>query len=461
VVGYIKILIATIFVSWLISCAVIKAPSGGPIDKDAPKLLGQTVKDSSVRFKGGTISFDFDERLNTSGIKITTFPLMQESPQIKVDKRNVSIVIPDSLLEPNTTYKVSFGKSIKDIYEGNLVNGLDFTFSTGEYLDTLQLNGVVLQASTGLADTSSWVALYNNIETDSDIVNKKPMYVVKVDEAGAFSFSNLPQKDFYIYAIGDKNNNFKYDLPTESISFLNTAVVPISKPSKESRIILRSFKETTDTTRQKNKEVGFRFGIRTVNLNIDTTDTKKRTFDFTQPITIKFSQKINTVNKNKILISLNNEIDATAIINTDTVLNTIKINAELLQDTIYTLQLLDGWAADTGYFAPQTFKFRTFKKNDYGNITIQFAEIDSTADNYIILMQGEKTIAKQLITSKDASFKQLMPGSYSAKILIDGNKNGVWDNGSYFIKKQQPEVVQAYILPITIKANNTETVIWK
>ncbi len=62
---------------------------------------------------------------------------MSTAPKITVNKKTVSINIPDSLLEANTTYQLKFGNSIKDIYEGTAYKDLSLTFSTGNNIDTL------------------------------------------------------------------------------------------------------------------------------------------------------------------------------------------------------------------------------------------------------------------------------------------------------------------------------------
>jgi hypothetical protein len=61
---------------------------------------------------------------------------------------------------PNTTYRMTMGNAIQDIHEGNSYKDLDFTFSTGPYFDSLTLQGICIDASTGMADTSAYILLY-------------------------------------------------------------------------------------------------------------------------------------------------------------------------------------------------------------------------------------------------------------------------------------------------------------
>lgn len=189
----------------LASCATIVAPTGGPQDRTAPKILERTLADSTLNFKGGVIKFNFDENIEARGITVETFPLVNSLPKLSVHKKTLSINIPDSLLEANTTYKINLGNSVKDIYEGTAFENLSFTFSTGNSLDSLILQGVVTDAATGKADTGAHVLLYSKILSDTDITYKRPLYVTKTNAIGSFTFSNLPNKEFYIYAV----KNFK------------------------------------------------------------------------------------------------------------------------------------------------------------------------------------------------------------------------------------------------------------
>ena len=47
-------------------------------------------------------------------------------------------------------------------------------------------------------------------------------------------------------------------------------------------------------------------------------------------------------------------------------------------------------------------------------------------------------------------FDKLIPGNYSARIILDKNNNGKWDSGNYF-QKIQPEKMIFYKEEITIR----------
>ena len=456
---YFLIVIISSAMLWM-SCANESNPSGGPKDTTPPKLMTRNIADSSLRFKGGKVSFEFDEKIDANNIVVETFPIMRSKPKVVVNKKTLTLILPDSLLEENTTYKISLGNSIKDIYEGNPYNSLSFTFSTGDVLDTMMLSGNVWKANSGDADTNAWVMLYKKIESDSDISKQKPLYASKVDAMGAFSFSNLPNKEFYLYAVGDANKNLKYDYPLESIAYLSTSVLPVN--NLNAKIFMHSFLEVADTTISKSVADRWKKNVfKGFTTNIDTTDIKKRSFDITQPITITAGNKIIDWNKSKIRFYADDVLDETGFVVADSITNKIKINTEMAQDAIYKLVLLDSFATDTsGEYKGNTYTFRTKKESDYGTLKLKYATADASYNHIMQLWQNGNMIATQIIKDSVVNFKLLNPGNYVIRILHDKNNNGVWDNGNYYSEKMQPEIVEKYASEIVIKANWLNTIDW-
>jgi hypothetical protein len=93
---------------------------------------------------------------------------------------------------------------VKDLNEGNVLQNLVYTFSTGPYIDSLQLKGKVILAETGKIDTTLIVMLHTSAN-DSAVVKERPRYIAKLNGQGEFVFTNLPPKTFYIYTLKDNN----------------------------------------------------------------------------------------------------------------------------------------------------------------------------------------------------------------------------------------------------------------
>lgn len=204
------------------SCATVEKPSGGPRDFVAPKMVSAVPSDSSTQFNSQKIVIEFDEfvRLNnpTSQVIVNPFPI--KKPDVSVQGHKVKLTLNDTLI-PNTTYHIFFGDAVEDITEGNKASGLNYVFSTGNYLDSCSVKGFAGDAFTNIASEKAWVLLYRKI---SDFTDTIPLYIAHVNDKGAFSFRNVAPGSYYICAIEDNNSNFRFDLPDEKIGFLGEPI---------------------------------------------------------------------------------------------------------------------------------------------------------------------------------------------------------------------------------------------
>src|SRR5690606_9953422 len=110
-------LLIFLFACLFSACAQIVPPQGGPKDVTPPKLLSVTPQDSLLNQRLNRLELRFDEYIvlsNPSG-EIQVSPILPFPPDISVGKRSVILKIPDSLLQENTTYRISFGKAIQDL----------------------------------------------------------------------------------------------------------------------------------------------------------------------------------------------------------------------------------------------------------------------------------------------------------------------------------------------------------
>ena len=74
------------------------------------------------------------------------------SSKALVNQKQLVITYQDSLIA-NTTYTINFNRAIKDYNEGNYIEQYVYAFSTGDYLDTMQVAGLVLVAYRALDST--------------------------------------------------------------------------------------------------------------------------------------------------------------------------------------------------------------------------------------------------------------------------------------------------------------------
>lgn len=211
----------------VISCASEVAVTGGPMDNTPPEMIEAIPTNGSVNFNEKSIYIKFNEyiKLNNVNQKLIISPPISEKPNVFVKGKGIKINLNPTLLEPNTTYSFNFNDAIADNNENNELHSFVYAFSTGDYIDSLTFSGYVLDAFTREPIEDAWVILHNDL-SDSSINSLNPRYLTKVDKEGKFLIPFVAENDYKIFALKDGNFNYKYDLPTERIAFIDSIFRP-------------------------------------------------------------------------------------------------------------------------------------------------------------------------------------------------------------------------------------------
>ncbi len=219
----------------LTGCAKRGTITGGPKDTIPPVLVRSTPNNMSTDFKSSEIRIDFSEYIKIKDInkQLIISPPMETAPTITPvggASKFISIKIKDTL-KPDTTYSFNFGQSITDNNEGNPYSQFKFVFSTGSYIDSLELRGIIRDAYSRETDNFVTVMLYEANETfnDSTVYKEKPRYVTNtLDSMVNYSLQNLKEGKYYLLALKDKSNNYIFNPASDKIAFLKE---PISIPN--------------------------------------------------------------------------------------------------------------------------------------------------------------------------------------------------------------------------------------
>lgn len=237
-------------------CANVVSPTGGPKDVTPPIVLQAIPENQSTMFQGKEIHITFDEyvTLNNPNNNIMISPPLKNNPEYKLSGKSLIIKFKDPL-RSESTYSINFGESIKDLHEGNIFKNYSYVFSTGDIIDTLTLEGKLIQADNYKPSPDYFVMLYyrenDTISLDSLPYLVKPHYITKTDKEGNFKFSGLKEKDYLIFALKDENSNLKFDLPNESIAFLDSLV----KPIYNSQSVILNDSLQNDSVKQEVKKI--------------------------------------------------------------------------------------------------------------------------------------------------------------------------------------------------------------
>ena len=209
----------------MLGCAKRGSITGGLKDTIAPILKMSIPKNFSTDFEGNEINLTFDEYIKMKNInkQLIISPPMSTPPEITPQSASkyIKIKIKDTLL-PNTTYSFNFGQSIEDNNEGNPYRQFKYVFSTGPYIDSLTLSGVVKDAYNMKVESFVSVMLYeiNEKFNDSTIYKQTPRYITNtLDSAKSFKLENLKEGKYLLVALKDYNSNNRFDPKADKIGF--------------------------------------------------------------------------------------------------------------------------------------------------------------------------------------------------------------------------------------------------
>ncbi len=223
-----------------VACAKIGSPLGGPVDEDPPVVIKTQPPDSTVNFTPQkNIEITFDEFIQLQDIyqELMISPPLEEKPVAQLKGKSLIVRFPDDTKFDTTTYTISFGSSIVDNNESNVLRYYEFIFSLKNYIDSMNVEGGIINSFDHIPDEERmYVMLYKNLN-DSAPLLEKPSYISRADMDGKFSFHNLETGSYRLFALKDVNSNLIFDLPEEQIAFYDSTIELTSERFQDNIII--------------------------------------------------------------------------------------------------------------------------------------------------------------------------------------------------------------------------------
>lgn len=209
-----------------IGCAQVSSPAGGPLDETAPQVLEMTPPNGSSDLQLESLKLRFDEYVVSRNAvqQMLISPPIAGTPQFKTKGKEVHVLFESDWFESETTYVVNFGDALVDLHESNPAEALFFAFSTGSELDTLTLEGQVVDQITG-SGVGALRTLFFRDSTPWDSIwgGERPVAVAITDEEGLFQGSFLAAGLYKAIAVDDVNRDYRWN-PGESLAFSNVSV---------------------------------------------------------------------------------------------------------------------------------------------------------------------------------------------------------------------------------------------
>lgn len=243
----------------LSNCANRGRPEGGPKDFDPPVIVSSSPENYSTNFDATEIKITFDEFIKVKDLQkqLIISPPLKYDPDITPlgsASKFIRIRIKDTL-PPNTTYAFNFGNSIVDNNEENPFPYFRYVFSTGQTIDSLSVQGVVLDALERKADAYVSVMLYEADSTYSDsiVYKSRPRYITNtLDSIKIFSIDNVKAGTYKMVAMKDNNSNYLFDPERDKIGFVEGFIeVP-----KDTLYQIKLFQEELPFEIERPKQIG-------------------------------------------------------------------------------------------------------------------------------------------------------------------------------------------------------------
>lgn len=491
------------------SCANIKGINGGPEDKKAPGLvLSKSSPQKQKNFKDRKLNFYFDEwiRIENPQSNISISPSL-EFPAKYILKGKELIIELDSReqLKENTTYSIQFGESIKDITVGNVQRNLRYIFSTGDYIDSLKIEGQVKDAFSNQAKEKILVGLYNNLH-DSAFQKLKPFYFCFTDTAGRFQLENLSPGEYKLYALLDKNQNYYFDQFGEYLAFLNQSISISDSTHQKYNLFLSEsrtplfikdrvagsgklklqFNEKPDSLVPSFSQISnVLWYLANDSLLVWNMKEVQDSLVLKYPghsDSFQITPKINSPANGKASIGLRERIlkpdeyptfsykdpilnvDLSKIMCIDSSISNLKIQPDAVDPRSFQLignfsnksefKLIFGDSAMLLWpdlvSKSDTFQIRYLDKTALSRLTLKLDSLNAESAYILELIESEqirltRNIAK-FESLKELTFPNLLPGIYKLRLIEDKNQNRRWDGANYE-QKIQAEPVWNFSLP--------------
>ncbi len=245
---HIKVLVVVLL---CFSCAVPKAPTGGPPDKEGPRIVKTYPETGTVSFSDNTFKFEFSEFVNRGSFQTELNIEPELGIPYKVDwRRKTAYIKFEEDLPDSTTIIITIGANTKDTRNNEMGQPVQLAVSTGNEIDEGEITGFLRNANTGKSKTEVEALLYR---TPVDFT-KPANYTAETDTGGVFRFRYLREGTYKAIIVDDRNRNKIWDKQNETARAINSEFIELADNSKDTLDVM--YWLASDTTKPQLQAVG-------------------------------------------------------------------------------------------------------------------------------------------------------------------------------------------------------------
>jgi len=205
----------------LFSCASVKAPQGGPLDSDPPKLKSTTPAILTNLNQGQKITLSFNEFIKEQSLKnaIELFPTVNQKIDFEYYGKEVIITLPSNL-DKDKTYVISLNSNLSDEQNVRLNENIVIPISLSNSINQAAIKGKVFGSYSKPS-----ILLWKGIIYKSELISKRPDYIISSSDK--FSFGYLAYDKYTVLAVDLYNP--KLSLEKNKISFFSESFIELTK----------------------------------------------------------------------------------------------------------------------------------------------------------------------------------------------------------------------------------------
>jgi len=205
----------------LFSCASVKAPQGGPLDSNPPKLKSTTPAILTNLNQGQQITLSFNEFIKEESLKnaIELFPTVNQKIDFEYYGKEVIITLPSNL-DKDKTYVISLNSNLSDEQNVKLNENIVIPISLSNSINQAAIKGKIFGSYSKPS-----ILLWKGMIDKNELLSKKPDYIISSSDK--FSFGYLAYDKYTVLAVDLYNP--KLSLEKNKISFFSESFIDLKK----------------------------------------------------------------------------------------------------------------------------------------------------------------------------------------------------------------------------------------
>ena len=196
-------MLISVLVALLLGCAKVGPPTGGPVDKEPPRILSHYPESDALKVARDTeVEIVFSEPMNREQTEAALFTSPAGPLQLSWHGPRLRIAMP---LAEERTYVLTVGTGARDLRGNALTKSFTLAFATGSQLDQGLMRGRVYQDHQPVAGAHVWA--YDLGTFSGEVGLDEPSYQTQSGADGGYEFARLAPGHYRVLAFRDANRN--------------------------------------------------------------------------------------------------------------------------------------------------------------------------------------------------------------------------------------------------------------